>query len=144
MTNEELAKSIVDFGELLKEINIYKSIDLNESLFSSLTLEQQRYCLLGFFITGIKDEVNKVIYDNQHIQISDDLTLINQINGCLSKELDAIFCNFTEAQQRFCLETFILAVIKDGVDEFTKNLEEMKRISFIFSISSVVKTSENA
>ena len=131
MTNEELAKSIVDGGELLKEINIYKSIDLNESLFSGLTLEQQRYCLLGFFITRIKDEVNEVIYDNQHIQISDDLTLINQINGYLSK-------------QRFCLETFSLAGIKEGVDEFTKNLEEMKRISFIFSISSVVKTSENA
>ena len=124
MTNEEISKAIAEGGELLKEINIYKSIALNEFLFSSLTLEQQRYCLLGFFITGKKYEVNELVYDNQHIQISDDLTLIDQINGCLSKELESIFFNFTEPQQRFCLETFILAGIKEGVDVFTKKLAE--------------------
>ena len=124
MTNEEISKAIAEGGELLKEINIYKSIALNEFLFSSLTLEQQRYCLLGFFITGKKYEVNELVYDNQHIQISDDLTLIDQINGCLSKELESIFFNFTEAQQRFCLKTFILAGIKEGVDVFTKKLAE--------------------
>ena len=124
MTNEEISKAIAEGGELLKEINIYKSIALNEFLFSSLTLEQQRYCLLGFFITGNKYEVNELVYDNQHIQISDDLTLIDQINGCLSKELESIFFNFTEPQQRFCLETFILAGIKEGVDVFTKKLAE--------------------
>ena len=115
MTNEEISKAIAEGAKVIEEIDTYQSLDL-VYMFSNLTLDQQRYCLKAFALSGFQEEIEKDKYDY--------LELINEIDKCLYQELVVIFLKLTIAQQFFCLKTFILCGIREGVDEFTKNLAE--------------------